>query len=108
MVYSSLRSMDQVLEGMRLAKDVKGRGRQCLLKKGEILTTDSIEWLRRIEVREIWVWDAGTHGAAGNASAEEVVRSIETRFQRVSHEPLMQDIKGALVQYRTDTIQCKG
>ncbi len=67
-------SIDEAEEGMVVAGDVLTEGGQCLLPSGAILTTGTIDALRRRGITEIIVADSGTDP---EYTEEEILRARE-------------------------------
>lgn len=95
-----LMAIDQLTEGMQVARSVIHDSGRTLLTPGVLLTDHMIGRLKDQGIRQVWVEAEGSdEGALSAEMAIQMERTLERRFAHVCHDPLMQQIK-AIVQKR--------
>lgn len=95
--------IDEAQSGMSLAADVIGAGGGRLLPKGGVLTAGQLDALRRKGILEINVEVADGQDADHlQRERERAVERLSHLFRRVEDEPLMQQLKVLLIEYRLE------
>ena len=89
-------SIHEVAPGMILAKNVYGRNDNLLLGKGAMINDDNLAQLVRFGVQILWV-EAPEEKLIQHQDLTTITREVEemlnSQFERVSHNPIMNDLK---------------
>jgi hypothetical protein len=89
-------SIHEVAPGMILAKNVYGRNDNLLLGKGAMINDDNLAQLLRFGVQILWV-EAPEDEVLQHQDLTTITREVEemlnSQFERVSHNPIMNDLK---------------
>ncbi len=96
----TLKTVDDLKEGMTLSKDLFSQTGTLLLKGGEALTEDTIAWLKRLDIKAVWVQEGGGE-ALTEEEIERIKEELDYRFLRVKEDPLMDDIRSCIFQFLT-------
>ncbi|MBN1547206.1 MAG: hypothetical protein JW902_11150 [Syntrophaceae bacterium] len=84
-------------EGMVLAKDIHGKNNALLMGKGVTINSDSLEQLIRLGVSVLWIETPDEKSELSDkqkeAIKEEVEAMLDSQFERVSENPIMQELK---------------
>ncbi|OCC16514.1 hypothetical protein DBT_0331 [Dissulfuribacter thermophilus] len=100
MARDALKTVDDLKEGMTLSKDLFSQTGTLLLKGGEALTEDTIAWLKRLDIKAVWVKEGGREGLT-EEEVERIKEELDYRFRRVKGDPLMDDIRSCIFQFLT-------
>jgi hypothetical protein len=96
-------SISEATTEMVLAKDVYGRNDNLLIGEGNVLNAEHIECLTRFGVETLWIEASDEGKTADSEKIEKVTQEVETllesQFQNVSHNPVMQELKNIFARY---------
>ena len=99
-------SVDEVPEGAELAADVLDDRERILIKAGTVLNADKIAALRRHNVAVVRVYaDQELDAEEVESRRREITGRIEARFSRHADNDLMQQLKAAVIAYRTGVLR---
>ena len=82
-------NIDQLKPGDVVAKHVHVEGNRVLCSPGTRLESEVITLLSRRGVTSVSIED----GADERKSSEELLHELDARFAKVTHDPLMRDLK---------------
>ena len=88
--------LEDVRPGMVLGDDLYGPSGAMLLKRGELLSSRKISWLRERGVEDVPVASSGPAPGKGQGGTDPG-RALQDRFRRVADEPLMKEILDGLL-----------
>lgn len=90
-------------EGMVLAKDVYGKNKALLMGKGVTVNGESLEQLSRLGVSNLWIETPDEKSELSNEQKQAIKEEVETildyQFEPVSENPIMQELKELFINY---------
>ncbi|MCX8022138.1 MAG: hypothetical protein N2745_05130 [Syntrophorhabdaceae bacterium] len=90
--------LDKLKPGMKLAKPVLNENNVVLLNSDTVLTEEKISKLFAMKIDSVCIKEK----PGMDKPKEEMIKSIELRFERLKDEPIMDVIKRALLKHVED------
>ena len=96
-------SINDLKPGMILAKNVYGRNENVLMGKGVAISSDSIEQLSSLGIESLFVESPDEKKDLNNEEIEKITKEVEemlnSQFEKVSHNPIMKELKRVFANY---------
>jgi hypothetical protein len=96
--------LDQAEPGMKLACDVKQTNGSCLLSAGSELSNEAIVLLNNRGVTTLQILIA-VDSQQKSAEIELIEQQISKRFRKVQNDPLMAQLRKALLNHRLKELE---
>ena len=89
--------------GMVVAKDIYGKTHNLILGKETILNQEMITQLSQSGIQQIWIerkeCEENLDEQTIKQSKHEITETLNAKFQSVSHNPLMMELKNICINY---------
>ncbi len=101
-------SVDKLKPGMVLAREIVGPTKHLMAGKGVELTDRMIAHLKRFSIKRAFVeWEEQTKfvdPALAQKQLHELEGTIDSRFRKVAHIPIMKELKGILFDHMKEKV----